>query len=63
MKTFLIEKLELPNFAHMTTSILLFESRESRDKALLVTSWVEIMTSSSFFKPLSFNKTLSSQFC
>ena len=35
MLTFLIEMLQLPNFGHMTTSIILFESR---DKILMVTS-------------------------
>ena len=34
--------LELPNFDDMTKSTISFESR---DKILLVTSWVEIMTS------------------
>ena len=37
-----IEMLELPNFGHMTTSTILFESR---DKILLVKLWTEIMTS------------------
>ena len=39
--------LQLPNFGHMTTSIIQFESR---DKILLVTSWREIMTSCSLFQ-------------
>ena len=34
--------LELPNFGQMTTSAIQFESR---DKALVVMSWAEIMTS------------------
>ena len=42
MITSLIEMLELPNFGHMTTSTILFESR---DKILLVKLWTEIMTS------------------
>ena len=42
MITFLIEMLHLPNFGHMTTSIIWFQSL---DKILLVTSWTEIMTS------------------
>ena len=37
-----VEMLDLPNFGHMTTFTLSFESR---DKTLLVTSWTEIMTS------------------
>ena len=45
--TSLIEILELPNFGHMTTSIIWFESR---DKILLVTSWAEIMMSWPFFQ-------------
>ena len=40
--TFLIEMLQLPNFGHMTTAIISFESR---DKLLLVTSRTEIVTS------------------
>ena len=42
MITFLIGTLQLPNFGHMTTSIIEFESH---DKKLLMTSWTEIMTS------------------
>ena len=42
MITSLIEMLELPNFGHMKTSIIQFESG---DKILLVTSWTNIMTS------------------
>ena len=42
MITSLIEMLELPNFDHMTTFKM---SYESRDKILLMTSWTEIMTS------------------
>ena len=34
--------IELPNFGHMTTFTVWFESR---DKILLVASWTEIMTS------------------
>ena len=33
--------LELPNFGHMTTAIIQFESR---NEDFLVTSWTEIMT-------------------
>ena len=40
--TFFIEMLQLPNFGHMTTSIISFESR---DKNMLVESWTGIMTS------------------
>ena len=40
--TSLIETLELPNFGHITTSTIKFDSC---DKILLVTSWIEIMTS------------------
>ena len=36
-----IEMLDLPNFVHMTTSTMSFESR---DKILLVTLGTEIMT-------------------
>ena len=36
MKTSLIERLELPNFGHMTTSTI---ELDSRDEILLVTSW------------------------
>ena len=39
--------LELPNFVHMTTSTVEFESR---DKILLVTSWAEILTSYPLFQ-------------
>ena len=42
MITSVIEMVELPNFDHMNTSTISFESR---DKILLVTSWTEIMTS------------------
>ena len=48
MITSLIEMLELPNFCHMTTSIMLFNSR---DKILLVTSGAKLMT----LQPLSQN--------
>ena len=34
-----ISRQELPNFSHMATSIIQFESR---DKILLMTSWTEI---------------------
>ena len=42
MTTSLTEMLELPNFDHMATFTLSFESR---DKIVLVTPWAEIMTS------------------
>ena len=42
MITSLIEMQELLNFGHMTTSTKQFESR---DKILLVTSWIKIITS------------------
>ena len=42
MITSLIKMLELPNFGHMITSTIQFESR---DKILLVTSQTEVMTS------------------
>ena len=42
MITSLIEMLELPDFGHMNTSTIQFESR---DKILLVASWTEAMTS------------------
>ena len=47
MITSLIEILQVPNFGHMTTSTVSFESR---DKILLVTSWIEIMTSQLLFQ-------------
>ena len=47
MITSLIQMLQLPNFGHMTTSTLQFESRE---KILLVTSLTEIETSSLLFQ-------------
>ena len=47
MITSLIEILELPNFGHMTTSTILFESFH---KISLVTSWAEIMTSTPLFQ-------------
>ena len=42
MITSFIEMLELPNFGHMITSTIQFESR---DKILLMISWTETMTS------------------
>ena len=39
--------LELPNFGHMTTFTIWFESR---DKILLVASWTEIMTSQPLYE-------------
>ena len=42
MITSLTEMLELPNFGHMATFTLLFESR---DKIVLMTLWAEIMAS------------------
>ena len=42
MITSLKEILELPNFGHMTTPTIQFQSR---DKILLGTSWTETMTS------------------
>ena len=47
MITSLKEMLELPNFGRITTSTIQFESR---DKKLLVTSWIEIMTPKPFFQ-------------
>ena len=38
----LVEMLELPNFGHMTTSTIQFESR---NKNLLMMSWKEMMMS------------------
>ena len=46
MTASLIEMLVLPNFGHMTTSTMQFDSR---DKMLLLTSWSEIMTSQPLF--------------
>ena len=45
--TSLMEMLQLPNFGHMNTSTILFESR---DNILLVTSSAEIMTSQPLFQ-------------
>ena len=42
MITSLIEMLELPNFGHMTTSTMVFKSR---DKIQLLSSQTEMMTS------------------
>ena len=39
--TSVMEMLTLPNFGHMTTSTIKFESR---DQILLVTSWTGIIT-------------------
>ena len=47
MITSLIQMLQLPNFGHMTTSTIQFESRE---KILLATSLTEIETSSLLFQ-------------
>ena len=58
MITSLTEIIELPNFGHMTKSTLQFESQ---DKILLVTPWIEIMTSKPFFKNL-FKDGLGSPF-
>ena len=46
MITSFIEVLELPNFGHVTTSTIKFESR---DKFLLIMSQTEIMTSQPLF--------------
>ena len=40
-----LKEIQLPNFNHMTTSTIQFESH---DKVLLVTSWTEIMSSTLF---------------
>ena len=47
--------IELPDFGHMTTLTIQFESR---DKMLLVTSSSEIMTSQPFFKIPLFKESL-----
>ena len=47
MATSLVEVLELPNFGPFTIQ------NESCDKILLVTAWVEIMTSLSLFTNIS----------
>ena len=47
MVTSLMEMLELPNFGHMTTSTIYFESR---DKFMLATSQTEFMTSQPLFE-------------
>ena len=47
MITSLVETLELPNFGHMTTFTIWFESS---DKILLITSWTEIMPSKPLFQ-------------
>ena len=45
--TSLIETLELPNFGHITTSIIYFNSR---CKILMMTLWTKVMTSQSLFQ-------------
>ena len=47
MKNSLIEILELPNFAHMTTSTIYFDSS---DKILLMKPWAEILISQLLFQ-------------
>ena len=47
MITSLLDTLELPNFGHMTTFTIWFESS---DKILLITSWTEIMPSKPLFQ-------------
>ena len=47
MVTSLMEMLELPNFGHMTTPTIYFESR---DKFMLATSQTEFMTSQPLFE-------------
>ena len=47
MITSLIVMLELPNFGHMTSFTVWFESR---DKVFLVASWTEIMTSQPLYQ-------------
>ena len=41
MITYLKDMLESPNFGHMTTSTILFDSR---NKILQVTPWTKVMT-------------------
>ena len=53
----LIETLELPNFGHMITSTMSFESG---DKILLMTSWSEVMTSQPLFQNTFLKKAQSS---
>ena len=47
MVTSLIVMLQLPNFGHMTTFIIRFQSR---DNSLLVASWIEIMKSQPLYE-------------
>ena len=51
MITYLIEMLELPQFGHMTTSTIQFDSR---DKILLMTSWTQNMTPYDLYFKISF---------
>ena len=53
----LIETLELPNFGHMITSTMSFESG---NKILLMTSWSEVMTSQPLFQNTFLKKAQSS---
>ena len=54
--------LQLPNFFHMTTFTIEYESR---DKIILLTSWTETVTSEPLFQNnyLYFKKAWGSHFC
>ena len=54
MITFLIDVLQLPNFGHMITSVLKFESS---DKFLFMTLYTKIDVITFIFKYLYFKKT------
>ena len=47
--------LELPNFGHMITSTMQFDSL---DKILLVTSWTEVKCYNFYFKIILFQEGL-----
>ena len=52
--------LELPNFGHMITSTMQFDSL---DKILLVTSWTEVKCYNFYFKIILFQEGLEQPFC
>ena len=51
--------LELPNFGHMNTSTTEFESR---DKILMMTSWIELRGNNLYFKIFYFKETCRADF-
>ena len=61
MITFLIEMLQLPNFGHMTTSTIQFESRDENFVGDVMDRNYDVITFIS--KSLYFNKAWGSHFC